>query len=639
MSEHKHENHKHDSCCHEHHHEHNHEHHHEHGECCCGHEHAHSEKPNYVAYIISIILFAVSFAFTRFSYIFVIDAVLICGFPVFKNGISSLAKFKFDESTLILVAVIASVCMKEYSEAFLITLLFSVGELIEDYAVDKSRSKVENLINLTNDIAYNELGEKIEADKIKSGDVFLVKPGDKVCVDAKIIKGQSGFDTSNITGESIPNDLKVDDTVLAGYVNLSSSVVCVATTDFNNSTAAKIKEYVQNASRKKAHTEKFITKFAKIYTPTIIILAVFLAVILPILGITDFSDSVKRALTFMIASCPCALVISIPLSYFGAIGAASKNGILIKGSKFINTLAVADSIAFDKTGTLTKGVLKVKSVKTAEKISENELFSYVCALEKHSSHPIAKALCEYYKGNVPEAEDVHEIFGEGIEGTINNKKFFVGNKKKADDSMPTPDFENGSHIYVYEDDSLLGAVALADEIREEAAETMEKLHSLNISDIYMLSGDNKAEVSAICNEIGNIEGIGSLLPTEKTQKINDIKRTHKAVIYVGDGVNDAPSLTAADFGISIGTGTAIALESGDATLLHGSLTAIPKIISLAKYTMRVIYINIFAALFIKFVVLVAAVIGYAPLWLALFADVGVLILTVLHSVSILYKKI
>lgn len=641
---HHHESHnEHDDCCHhehghEHGHEHCHEHSHSHGECCCGHSHEHSEKPNYTVYAVSLVLFALSFALPKFAFIPQIAAVLICGFSIFKTGVVSLFRLRFDETTLILIAAAAAICMGDYSEAYLITLLFSIGELIEDYAVDKSQSKVENLINLTDDVAYNELGEKIDADEIKCGDVFLVKPGDKVCVDAQIIKGQSSFDTSNLTGESIPADCKADDTILSGYINISSSVVCRATTDYSNSTAAKIKEYVEQAAGKKASTEKFITKFAKIYTPVIIIIAVLMAIAMPVFGITGFADALKRALTFMIASCPCALVISIPLSYFSAIGAASKNGVLIKGSKFINTLAKADSIAFDKTGTLTKGVLKVKEVITNGNISEDELLSYVCAVEKHSSHPMAKAICDYYKGDVPEAEDVKEIFGKGIEGTVNGKRIIAGNKKLLEDNVIQGDIKTDAHIYVCEDSVLLGAVVLADEIRSDASEAVKMLNSLGVKDVYMLSGDNNTAVSSVCSQIGGIQGFGSLLPTEKTQKVKEIKQGHKSVVYVGDGVNDAPSLAAADFGISIGSSNALALESGDATLLYTKLTAIPNIISLAKYTMRVIYSNITFALLIKLAVLIAATLGYAPIWLALFADVGVLIITVLHSVTILYRK-
>ncbi len=639
-----HEHHKHGECCahgHDHcgecHHEHKHEHEHEHGDCCCGHSHEHAEKPNYIIYLVSLAVFAISFILGEIAFIAQIIAVLICGYSIFKTGIKSLAKLKFDETTLILIAAAAAICMGEYSEAYFITLLFTIGEIIEDYAVDKSQSKVDELITLTDDIAYNELGEKIDAEQLKVGDVFLVKPGDKVCTDAQITKGNSDFNTSNLTGESIPSTLEAGDKVLAGYINLSSSVICTATADYSNSTAAKIKDYVRRSSEKKANTEKFITKFARIYTPAVIITALLMAVILLTFKITDFTDAVKRALTFMIASCPCAIVISIPLAYFSAIGAASKNGVLIKGSKFINTLAKTDGIAFDKTGTLTTGALTVEKVIITGQMSENELLAYTCALEKHSSHPMAKAICKYYKGEVPTAETTNEVFGKGIAGSVNGRQIIAGNRKLLEENGIKNDININAHIYVCEGNALVGAIVLADEIRPDVRKTLSMLNSMGIKDVYMLSGDSDEAVGKTCAQIGGIHGFGGLLPTDKTQRIKEIKQTHRAVTYVGDGVNDAPSLTAADFGISAASTNALALESGDATLIHPRLTAIPKIIALARYTMRVIYSNIIFALLVKFAVMIAAAFGNAPIWLALFADVGVLIISVLHSATILRK--
>lgn len=636
-----HEHHSHEGCS-AHGHEHggdcHHDHEHEHGDCCCGHSHEHAEKPNYLIYAVSIVLFAISFLFDKSALILQIAAVIICGYTIFKTGILSFIKLKFDETTLILIAAAAAICMGEYSEAYFITLLFTIGELIEDYAVDKSQSKVEELITLTDDTAYNELGEKIDAVQLKIGDVFLVKPGGKVCTDARITKGHSDFNTSNLTGESIPATLEVGDSVLAGYINLSSSVICKATADYSNSTAAKIKDYVRRSSEKKANTEKFITKFAKVYTPAVIITALLMAAALLIFKVTDFADAVKRALTFMIASCPCAIVISIPLAYFSAIGAASKNGVLIKGSKFINTLAKTDGIAFDKTGTLTTGALTVERVITNGRMSEDELLSYTCSLEKHSSHPMAKAVCAYYKGDVPSAETTSEVFGKGIAGSVNGKQIIAGNKKLLEDNGIENDLNVDAHIYVCEGNTLVGAIVFTDEIRSDARQTINMLGSMGIKDIYMLSGDNDEAVEKTCAQLGGIQGFGGLLPTDKTQKIKEIKQSHKSIAYVGDGVNDAPSLTAADFGISAANANALALESGDATLIHPRLTAIPKIISLAKYTMRVIYSNIIFALLVKLAVMIAAAFGYAPIWLALFADVGVLIISVLHSATIFLNR-
>ncbi|MBQ8587938.1 MAG: cation-translocating P-type ATPase, partial [Clostridia bacterium] len=429
-------------CCCAHHHEHecnhgdNHCHHHSHKEhqcyhndgCGCGHEHAEISKSDIVLCGVSVILFIASALIKSnvMSAIICVTSVIFSGYKIFAMGIKALLKFKFDENTLIVIAVLASVILGEFNEAYFITLLFSIGNFLENYAVGKSRGRIESLIDLTSDSAYNELGEKIEPQSLKAGDRFLVKPGDKVCLDGKVISGSSSFDTSNITGESIPVDLGPEDKVISGYVNLSASVVCIATADYANSTASKIKEYVMNASSKKAGTERFITKFASIYTPAVIIAALILGIVLAISGLTEISEAIKRALTFMIASCPCALVISIPLSYYASIGAIGKYGILIKGSKYINVMSKADTIAFDKTGTITKGKLCVSEIVCTSETSKDTVLMLAKALERHSSHPIAEAICSSYTGDVPEATDVKEHFGKGMEGRIDGHRIILG---------------------------------------------------------------------------------------------------------------------------------------------------------------------------------------------------------------------
>lgn len=359
-------------------------------------------------------------------------------------------------------------------------------------------------------------------------------------------------------------------------------------------------------------------------------------VALPFFGV-GIKDAVIRALTFMIASCPCALVISIPLSYFGAIGASSKLGVLIKGSKFINTLAKADAIAFDKTGTLTVGQLKVRDVKAFGDAKPEDVLRFAVSLEKTSSHPIAKAIVSAYEPNVPIADDIREIFGKGIGGTVDGKKITVGNEKITE-GMDLPDgTPDGICVYVCEGEKVIGEIILDDEIRSDAKQAVIDLKKLGFTGIYMLSGDAEGPVRRVCGEIGGIEGISSLLPTEKTEKIAELKSKHKGIIYVGDGVNDAPSLSASDFGISMGSASGLALEAGDATLLTSNLRSIPKAVSLARYTTMIVYTNIVFSLLVKLVVLILAALGYAPIWLALLADVGVMIIAVLRAVSILGK--
>lgn len=564
-----------------------------------------------------------------------ISAIITCGYSILFYGVKSLLKLKFDENTLMSVAAIASAVMGDFNEAFLIVILFSIGEYLEDYAVEKSHRRIEKLMDITTDVAYNVNGEKISAENIKEGDRILVRPGDKLCVDVKIVKGNTSFDTSNITGETLPLDVKENSFALAGYLNTGNAVICEATSDYATSTTAKIKEYVENARAQKASTEKFITKFSKIYTPVVIVSAIVIGIILTISGITSATEAIKRALTFMIASCPCALVISIPLSYYAAIGSAGKMGILIKGSKHINTLAKADAVAFDKTGTLTEGKLVLSEIKTMGNMTSEEVLNYANAVEVNSSHPIAKAICNAATKTDYKAEDVKEHFGKGIEGIVNGHKVSIGNNKLT--SRETSD--DSWNIVICIDGKDMAMLKLSDKVKGDAKQMLTLLsEKTQIKSAYILSGDSQAEVNRICNEIGNIKGYGNLLPEDKAHKLEKLKELHKNIVFVGDGNNDAPSLAVADFSISIGSGSSLALETGDATLLSHSLNAIVSVVKLARHTVGVVYSNLVFSLLAKLAVLVLAVIGIAPIWLALFADVGVLILAVLNSLSVLYKK-
>ncbi len=621
---------------------------HEHGHCSCHDMHNHEQccddthscgcthhnhtdfKSDIVTYAVSLGLFVISLLTDGgLSAIFAVIATLVCGKSIFTQGIKSIFHLRFDENTLIVVAALASILLREYSEAYIVTLLFGIGAALEEYAVKKSRKDIESLIDLTTDTAFSELGEKIDPKKIKAGDTFLVKPGDKVCTDAVIVSGSSSFDTSGITGESIPYDLSAQSIVYSGYINISSSVICRATADYASSTASKIKHYVEEASHRKASTEKFITKFASIYTPTIIGLAILLAVILAVSGMTNIAEAIRRCLTFMIASCPCSLVISIPLSYYAGVGAISKYGLLIKGSQYINTLASADAIAFDKTGTLTKGELSVDGIKLLGDITKDTAIAYAKALETHSSHPIAQAICKHYDGECPSAENVKEQFGKGITGTIDGHSIALGTAE----FIGGDGLEDG--IYLSIDGKVQAVIEISDSMKDDAFDMISQLKAIGIKDIYMLSGDSESKVKELCKKLGGIEGFGRLMPIEKADIIEKLKKEHKAVIFAGDGVNDAPSLAKADFSISIGSGSSLALETGDATLMATGLCSIPKSIKKARQTMRTIYTNIVISLAIKMAVLVLASIGIAPIWLAVFADVGVLIITVLNSLSIL----
>ncbi len=609
---------------------------HGHCHCACDHDHHSRSKIDLIFLTASIVLFAISFAFPHnISATLKLISSALCGYKILYHGIKSLFKIQFNENTLMAVAALASVVMEDFNEAYLIVLLFGIGQYLEEYAINKSYKQIENLMSSTDEFTYDEKGTPTKANTIKKGDKILFRPGDKLCTDAKIIKGTTSVDTSNLTGESIPKDVVCGDLLPSGYINLGSAVLCEATCDYNNSTTAKIKDYVEKARNKKSSTEKFITKFAKIYTPAVIIAAMGLGVMLFAFGITDLNESVKRALTFMIASCPCALVISIPLSYYAAIGSAGKNGILIKGSRYIDSFAKSDAIAFDKTGTLTNGKLVVTQVTSLGDKTQEEILGIASALEKNSSHPIAKAICKAAEA-LPQyaAEEVREIFGKGIEGKVNNQKITIGNRKLTE----AENNEIGAGLVVCIDGALQAVIYLSDTIKEDASQTLAELKKCGIKSIYMLSGDNNDVVKSTCQKIGNISGKGELLPEDKANYITKLKKSHRGVIYVGDGVNDAPALTVADFSISVGSGASLSLESGDATLISHSLSPITSVFKIAKHTMKVVYTNILFSLSIKALVLIFATVGIAPIWLALFADVGVLIIAVLNSLSILYKK-
>ena len=642
MSEHN--EHSCDKHCHSHHHGECHTHHHEechcHTSCGCTHEHHEADKGSVALMILSALIFGLSFlADGILPLIITITAIAVCGHRIFISGIKSVIKLRFDESVLITIASVSAVILGEYHEGYLIILLFSIGEFLEVYAVEKSRDKINNLIDTSSDNAHNELGERIDAESIKIGDRFLVKPGDRVCVDAVVESGISSFDTSDITGESIPRDLSAGDVVLAGYINLNSSVVCKATTDYNNSTSAKIKRYVENASHNKANTEKFITRFAAIYTPCVIITAVIMGIIFALFDITDIGEAVKRSLAFMIASCPCALVISIPLSYFASIGTMSRYGLLAKGSKHINTMAEADAVVFDKTGTLTNGTLETGRIICSDDITEENALKIAKAVEIHSSHPVATAICNSYNGEHPSASDVKEYFGKGIEANVDGALITIGS---ASFCKSLGCYENnltkeaGTILCI--DKMPKAVITLSDELKDDAIETIDAIREMGIKNIYVLSGDNQSNVNEICRKLGIADGFGNLTPIEKAERIKEIKNTHKKVIFVGDGVNDAPALSEADFSVSSGSGNAIAIETGDAHLMSHNMKPLSRSIRKAKQTMSIIYSNIIISILSKLIVIVLAVAGITPIWLSVFADVGILMLTVINSMRLTLLK-
>lgn len=612
---------------------HNHDHNHD---CGCGHEHEEKSKLDIFRYIISALTVIIALIITDFVYIskaLLIVASVLCGYKILWQGLKSLLKLKFDENTLMAIAAISASIMGDFVEGYMIVLLFSIGEHMEDYAVKKSNKRIESLIYLTDEYTFDENGIKIDAKSIKKGDKFVVHPGDKVCTDATILSGYTSFDTSGITGETMPTEKTEGDKIISGYINTGNAITCIAETDYSDSTVSKIKEYVTEASKLKSAPEKFITKFAKIYTPAIIICALMLGLSLSIFSITSTSEAIRRALTFMIASCPCALVISIPLSYYAAIGTSCKNGILVKGASHINTIAKADTIVFDKTGTITEGILKISEIKHLGNYTKDEIIAYAKALELHSSHPIAQAICRYPCNIQYTATEVKESFGKGIEGIISGKKVSLGNNK-LHSNEPHSTYDG----LVLTIDSIDEAVIkLSDTIKKGTYDIIKQLHQNKIKDILVLSGDSSCNVDEVIKNLPYVCGKGDLLPHDKAEIIENLQKNHK-VIYVGDGVNDAPALAVADFSIAVGNGSALALETGDASLISPTLKPVVSLLKIAKRTLSTVYFNIVFSLFVKAVVLVLSVFGIAPIWLALLSDVGVLILAVVNSMSILYKK-
>ena len=597
-------------------------------------------------YIFSIILFVVGFVPVLVSYRFVIYllAIILVGYDLIIEGIKNIFHLNFEEDTLMTIAIIAAFIIGEYPESVAIVLLFKLGEFIEDKAVEKTNQNIRGIaevqVKIANKINNEGKVEKVKAEEIKKGDKILVKVGEIVSVDCKIIEGETSLDTSSLTGESEPRAVEVGEEILSGSINLNGAITCIAIKDYKDSAISQIVDLVYEATNNKGKKEEYITKFSKIYTPTVIILAVLLATIPPLFG-QEFIVWLNRALVFLVASCPCSIVISIPLAYFSCIGAISKKGMLIKGTKHIEDLAKASAIAFDKTGTITTGKMKVKEVITIGKISKQKIMEYAYSLEKNSSHPISMAIIKYGEENKLKqisCTDQKEIAGLGIYGNIEENKVLVGNKKLLDKMnikyKENEVVENG--IIVVENDKVIGNIILEEDVRQGVVQTINKLKNIGIRKIIMLTGDNKKNAERIAKEC-NIDYRADLLPEVKVEEIKKIKKDNK-VIFIGDGINDSPVLASSDFGIAMGAGTDIAETAADSILISNNLNTLPKVIKIARKTIRIVDENITISLLAKLIVLILGIIGIAPVWLAVAADTGITLLTVINSIRIFEKK-
>ena len=601
-------------------------------------------------------LFIPKLAVFLVSYLVIGGDVLLSAFKNILNG------QVFDENFLMAIATIGAFVIGEYPEGVAVMLFYQLGELLQGIAVNNSRKSIVSLMDIRPDYANIKVGEgikKVSPEEIKVGEIIVVKPGEKVPLDGKIVKGASTFDTSALTGESLPREAKAGDDVLSGFINKNGLIEIQVAKVFSESTVSKILYLMENAGSKKSKTENFITKFARYYTPAVVITALIVAIFPPLLiqGAT-FSDWIYRALIFLVVSCPCALVISIPLGFFGGIGGASRHGILIKGTNYLEVLNDLESVVMDKTGTLTKGIFKVTEVNAENNIKINNfennkteltkplLLKYAAHIEKFSNHPIAQSIVAEYENSASKVDenvvkDFEEISGFGIKVNINNHQFLAGNSKLMNlENITFDKKENlGTAIYLAADGKYIGNILISDEVKEDSARAIKGMKENGVKEIVMLTGDNEAIGKNIAEKLGIDKVFTELLPNEKVEKLEEIYKTKSEkgkVAFVGDGINDAPVLARADLGIAMGgAGSDAAIEAADVVIMNDEPPKIVTAIKIAKKTKEIVWQNITVAFAIKIVVMALGLFGDATMWEAVFADVGVALLAVLNATRVL----
>ena len=669
------------SCGHDHEHHHDHDHCHD-DHCSCGHDHDHHGHSHgcdccedgteidlrktvagVVVFLIAMVVFHIPGLFKTIDIdmaqlITYLLIYLLTARDIVLNAIKNLFKGKaMDEQFLMTVSSLGAFFVGQYPEACAVMLFYMVGELFQDYAVDKSRDSITDLMDIRPDYANllkkDGSYEKVSPEKVKIGDIIIVKPGEKVPLDGVVISGQGSIDTSSLTGESLPRETMAGDDIISGSISINGALTIKVTKEFGESTVSKILELVEHASGKKAKTERFITRFAKVYTPIVVACAVVLAIIPPLVvsfvlggNIADFAKTwqpwIYRALTFLVVSCPCALVISVPLSFFAGIGAASTKGVLVKGSDYLEKISGCDTIVFDKTGTLTKGIFKVSKINS--KISDLEFLKAAVVAEIYSNHPIAKSLKDalkvadskaYFDIEARQNEiSIEEIHGKGIKAQLDGSTILAGNKKLMDQFGIACDNAQGAAtvVYVTVDGQYLGYALIEDQIKETSKETIKKLKELGVKKTVMLTGDRKEIADSIAKELGIDEVHSELLPADKVSHVEKLLKESKTLAFVGDGVNDAPVLARADVGIAMGAmGSDAAIEAADIVLMDDNPKNITKAIKISRRTLSIAKQNIIFALVVKVAVLVLATVGIATMWAAVFADVGVCVLAILNA--------
>lgn len=567
-------------------------------------------------------------------------ATLLAGWKVFIKGFKNLIKFRIEETVLMTIAVIAAFILGEYVEGAMVTLLFTIGELIEDYAVDKSRKSIEKLSQIRPDTAVlytNETEKTVPAETVKAGSIIRVRPYERIPLDGIIIDGSSTVDNSALTGESVPLNVAEYSEVYSGSINGDGLLTIETTKEYSESTATRILRMVEDAAANKGSQEKFISRFASVYTPVVIVLALLIAVLPPLFGLGSFSQWIYNALVVLVASCPCAIVISVPLTYYSAIGAASRNGVLIKGGNYLEALAKADVFAFDKTGTLTRGELSVRRIYTYGSYGEDEVLSLAAACEKYSVHPIAAAIKDSAKTSVKGLSDYREIAGRGTSAVYKDKTLACGNDRLLNQPAPT-ELKDRPAVYLVYDGELIGAIELIDTVRSESKSVIAKLKKLGIQKTVMLTGDKKSAAHSTAKSIGIDRYYSELLPDQKPEIVRKLKDEGHTVCFVGDGINDAPVLAASDCGIAMGLGSEAAIESSDMVLSSGNLTQLPASVKIARAAMRTIKGNIIFALAVKALVILLACFGLAAIWMSVIADTGVCVICVLISARLLKYK-
>ena len=604
------------------------------------------KKKKEVIIVISAILFVIALLVKvnlTLQLILMLIAYILVGKDTVLGAIKNVEKGDFlDEKFLMTIATLGAILIGEYPEAVAVMLFYEVGELFPGYAINKSRKSIADMMDIKPEYANvirNNKSQKVDPDEVQIGETIEIKPGERVPLDATVVKGESTLDTSALTGESVPVEVREGANILSGCININGLIIAEVTKEYFDSTVNKVLDLVENASAKKSKSERLITRFSKIYTPIVIGLAVLLAILPPIIsGEYNFRVWIFRALSFLVVSCPCAFVISIPLSFFSGIGAASRAGVLIKGGNYLEALSKVDTVVFDKTGTLTKGVFNVQKVVVLDKnIDEDKFISLVAAAESGSNHPISKSIQKYYNKEIDtnSINSIKEISGKGIEAIIDNRKILVGNEKLINIPKDISIDDIGTILYVEIDNKFAGYIVISDELKKDSKKTIKDLKDIGIKKTIMLTGDLEKVSKKVGKDLGLDEVYTNLLPQDKVSKFEEIienKKSKGNVVFVGDGINDAPVLARADVGIAMGAmGSDAAIEAADVVIMTDEPSKIVTAIKSSKRTMKIAMQNISLAFGIKAIVLILSALGIADMWMAVFADTGVTILAVLNS--------